>query len=303
MAITNLHVTNPTGGVAKTPVLKVTQYDLVSSFMMAVVIGLGVAVVCLAIMWITNRIDRLGGPERKPDFSIFNAGGFLDRTPDEKLGLVFYKPIKGLSPFDTPTDETKIEEVIDTILVLAENAAVQAPPQVEDDSETKGPVGSGTDNRELGNGDGKSGIPSDQRWFVRFSERGTLNEYARQLDFFGIELGAEFPGGKLTYLSNVSADKSVKRDLNNRSDEKRLNMSWRGGNRRKADVQLFRKAGIDVTGARIRHFYPPKTEAKMARREREYQNRPTSQILRTYFLVRSANPGYKFVVTRQSYKR
>ena len=303
MATTDLHATNPTGEAAKTPVLKVTQYDLASSFMMAVVIGLGIAVVWLAIVWITNR---LGEPERPTELELFDPGGFLDGTPDETLRLDNDQPeIRDPSPLDTPTDETEIEEVIDTVLELAEKATVLAQPQFEVDSEPTGTVGSasGTGRRALGDGPGKSGFPRDQRWFVRFSERGTLNEYARQLDFFGIELGAEFPGGKLTYLSNVSEDKSVKRDLNNRSDEKRLNMSWRGGNRRKADIQLFRKAGIDVTGARIRHFYPPETEAKMVRREREYRNRPVSQILRTYFLVRSANSGYKFVVTRQSYKR
>jgi hypothetical protein len=152
-------------------------------------------------------------------------------------------------------------------------------------------------------GPGKSGFPREQRWFVRFSEGSTLNEYARQLDFFGIELGALLPGGRMVYLSDVTSDRPKVREATSGADEQRLYMTWQGGERRKADLELFRKAGVDIAGGIVFHFYPPATEAMLARLERDYRNRPADQIRRTYFVVRpgAAAGQYAFEVTRQSY--
>ncbi|MGH7200365.1 MAG: hypothetical protein ACREJB_07145, partial [Planctomycetaceae bacterium] len=126
-------------------------------------------------------------------------------------------------------------------------------------------------------------------------------EYARQLDFFGIELGALLPEGKLVYLSNLSNSTPSKKIISTGSGEQRLYMTWRGGGRKLADVQLFQKAGVDVRSATIFHFYPQKTEQMLARLELSYRNRPVREIRRTYFAVERAGNGYQFVVTRQSY--
>ena len=40
------------------PVLKVTRYDLVTSFMIAIVVGLVIAVVWLTAIWLTNRLPK-----------------------------------------------------------------------------------------------------------------------------------------------------------------------------------------------------------------------------------------------------
>ena len=144
-------------------------------------------------------------------------------------------------------------------------------------------------------------MPREQRWFVRFGDRGTLSEYARQLDFFGIVLAALLPGGKMVYISQLSKAKPKTRTVTSGSNEKRMYMTWQGGGRRKTDLELFQKVGINVGSGLIFHFYPNKTELMLARLERDYRKRPIKQIRRTYFVVRRKRSAYEFVVARQSY--
>ena len=54
-----------------------------------------------------------------------------------------------------------------------------------------------------------------------------------------------------------------------------------------------------MTGLNIFQFVPDKMENQLAQLERDYQNRPAEQIRRTYFAIKEAGSGYKFVVTRQ----
>ena len=107
----------------------------------------------------------------------------------------------------------------------------------------------------------------------------------------------------MVYLSNLSKDPPTKRTSTTGADETRLYMTWQGGGRRKADVEFFTKAGVDVFDAILFHFYPPETEALLARLEREFANRPVDQIRRTYYVVSPERGGYQFKVTRQSYFR
>lgn len=78
-------------------------------------------------------------------------------------------------------------------------------------------------------------------------------------------------------------------------------MTWQGGTRQRADLQIFRKANINVGAGTIFHFYPPKIESMLARLERDFKNKPVTQIRRTYFIVRLNNGAYEFLVSRQIY--
>jgi len=144
-------------------------------------------------------------------------------------------------------------------------------------------------------------LPREQRWFVRFGDRDSLDGYAKQLDAFGIELGALVPGGSIVFLSQMSTKNPKKRTVNTGKGESRLYMTWQGGSRREADIQLFRRIGVNAAGGVIFHFYPKKTEQQLARLEFNHAQRSADQIRRTYFVVRRKGPDYEFVVTKQSY--
>jgi hypothetical protein len=184
---------------------------------------------------------------------------------------------------------------------LSDVAAEPVQKQFEAGLKNTGKRGSakGTGRRALGAGGGTAGIPREQRWFVRFGDEADLDEYAKQLDFFKIELGALLPG-ELVYMSQLSKPPATIRRVQTGQDEARLYMTWQGGQRRFADAQLFARAGLNVPAeAPLFHFYPPDVEAKLAQLEKGFRGRPVEQIKRTYFAVTRAGSGYQFEVVRQ----
>ncbi len=287
-----------------TPVLRVTTYERVSSSLITVVIALTIAALILGTIWFLNRrpppidaipLELIELPGGEPD-------GFVDETlnlesPEEEI------PDPSLA--ETPSEESEIQEMLEVVVDLADVASQQTQEQFDTAAENTGKVGSasGTGRRALGMGPGVSGMPRSQRWFIRFSDRATVEQYASELEFFGIELGVlKADEGKLYIISNLTAARPKVRTVNTGKGETRLYMTWQGGNRREADSKLFRKAGIDVGRDLILHFYPPKTEGLLARLERDKSRKPVEQISRTYFVVQKARSGgYEFVVTRLTY--
>jgi hypothetical protein len=206
------------------------------------------------------------------------------------------------SEAETPSEQTEIEATLEAAVELSDAAAQQVQQQFDVGIQSTGKPGSakGTGRAPLGFGPGTGGLPREQRWFVRFGDRAAVDEYARQLDFFKIELGALLPDGRLAYLSKLSTPKPQARFVQTGANEKRLYMTWQGGERRGADVELFKRAGIDITAeTTVFHFYPPELESRLATLEKEYRNKNVKQIRRTYFSVDTEGAGYKLKVTRQ----
>uniref|UniRef100_A0A7C2JZW4 Uncharacterized protein n=1 Tax=Schlesneria paludicola TaxID=360056 RepID=A0A7C2JZW4_9PLAN len=202
------------------------------------------------------------------------------------------------------TEQLEIAEALETVTEISAVAAEPVQQQFETNIANAGSPGSakGTGRRALGAGGGSAGIPREQRWFVRFGDQAGVEEYARQLDFFGIELGALLPDFRLAYLSQLSQPRPMVRFVKSGKDEARLYMTWQGGERRVADVQLFAKAQVDVPpGAPLFHFYPPAVENQLAQLELSYRGRPVKEIKRTYFTVEGTARNYQFRVVRQLY--
>jgi hypothetical protein len=286
------------------PVMRVTQYDQVSSGMIAAVGGLAGLTILLIMIWLTNRLPA--DPELVPFELVEMPGGFEDGEPDETMDLESpEEEIPDPSIAETSEEQSEITEMLETVVELSENASQQVEMVIASEaSNTSGKIGSasGTGKRPLGMGPGKGGFPRDQRWFIRFDD-SSVEVYAKQLDFFKIELGALFKDGRLVMLTNLSAARPKKRVLNTGKGENRLYMTWRGGSRKKADVDIFKKAGENAEGAMLMHFYHPETEEMLAKTETSYRNKKATEIRRTYFSVRKDGSGYKFVVTSQSLLR
>ena len=284
--------------------MKVTRYEQVSSLMISIVIGLVFATfVTLALYLSTVQAEEVGPAEME---LIELAGGEEDGQPDETLKVESpEEEIEDPSLTEEETEETEIEEVFENVVEISDNAAEQVEQQFETQAQNSGKVGSkaGTGSRPLGSGPGEGGIPRHQRWFIRFAQGSSTNDYAKQLDFFGIELGALFPTQKkLVYVRNFST-RAVKREVKTGANEKRLYMNWQSGSLRTTDHKLFQKIGINSRGAMILHFYPTKTENMLATLEKEFRNRKVKTIRRTVFSVRKRGGGYRFLVTRQTYLR
>lgn len=284
------------------PVIRVTRYDRVSAFLLALVGGLCLAVGGLTATWFATRLPK---PQPAVAIELIELpGGAEDGVVGETLQL--QSPAEANADAnlaEVAADESEVRETLDSVLEMADEAVNQSQKQFELDTRNAGKPGSaaGTGRRALGHGPGEKGVPREQRWFISFADQQTADEYARQLDFFGVELGA-IVNGKLTYLSKLSAPSPTVRTVTTGAGETRLYMTWQGGERKTADLQLFKKANVTVGSGMILQFYPKETENKLALLERNYKNRRADEIRRTYFAVRFVDGGsYEFHVTRQTY--
>ena len=167
--------------------------------------------------------------------------------------------------------------------------------------------------------------PRSSEWEVLFEEGITADEYAKQLDYFGIELGAVAKDGKIQYAAQLSRTRPERRN-GLKKDEKRVTIEWKRGTLEALDRKLLTKVGINTQGKKLAHFYSLDAQRQLARLERDFEDRPAAEIKRTRFSVRplektagpSANsasgvaksksvvdkssgqtPGYEFYVVEQ----
>jgi hypothetical protein len=286
-----------------TPVLRDTLYDRVSSWTISLFAGVAVLCVFVVAVWVTNRLPT--PPKSVPVELVEMPGGAEDGAPDETLRVDSPEPeSRDASPAEVPAEQTEIAEALETVVEVSDSATQQVQQQFDTGVQNTGKTGSarGTGRKGLGVGPGVCGMPREQRWFVRFCDKAGIEEDARQLEFFGIELGALLPDGRLAYVSKLTQPKPQVRYAAGGAGEQRLYMTWQGGERRGADVDLFKRADVAVQGdTLIFHFYPKSTESMLAQLELNYRGRPLNQIRRTYFAVDSAAKGYQFTVIRQIY--
>lgn len=278
--------------------LKLSAYEKVSGLLVALLVLIGVAVVGLFIIWLTNRIfarplavpvilENIGVGNSGSDVGLGDSLEFDDARPEELL-----EDVQELQS-TLPSTLTMIDAVI------AERQAELAEVAISSDEPPGGATGHGSGASQGVGGEGDvPGVPRWQRWEMRFDEEIDLAEYARQLDFFGIELGVVGIDRQVTYVSNLSQVRpTVRRDSGDA--ETRLYMSWRSGSLKEADRQLLRRAGVDAHNAEILHFYPPEVENQMAHLEQQFAGRKAEEIRRTRFGVRSAGDGYEIYVIDQ----
>ncbi len=287
------------------PVIKVTRYDEVSSWMITVFAGLLALCGVVMLIWITNQAPP--SPEPVPVELLELPGGIEDGSPDETLRVDSPEPERAdASEAETPSEMNEVESTLEAAVELSNASAQQIQQQFDVGVQSTGKPGSarGTGRAGLGHGPGVSGFPREQRWFVQFGGKSSVEEYGKQLDFFHVELGSLLPDGRLAYASKLSAPQPSVRYVQTGKDEKRLYMTWQGGERRKADVELFQKAGITIPPeSPVFHFYPPELENKLAVLERDYRGKPAKDIRRTYFQVEPGAGAYVLRVTRQLFQK
>lgn len=292
----------------RSPHIKVTKYDVAVSALATSALFAVLTLIAMVCIWLANMLPS---PQKKQVIMLPpDNGGYEDGDPNATPNVESPEDAsEDPSLANEETDVTELEEVIEQISDVVDDAAAITAPNESASSRNTGPdVADGTGGRPLGTGGGgRGGTKREQRWIVEFADKGDLNGYAAQLDFFGIELAALFPSeGRLVYMSNMREDRPSTREIgeNAGSGEQRMSLSWADGSeeRRQADVELFQKAGVDASSAAILHFYPAETENMMATIEQEYGGRAVEEIRKTYFRVRRTGNSYEFYVQKQLLK-
>jgi hypothetical protein len=138
-----------------------------------------------------------------------------------------------------------------------------------------------------------------QRWEIRLPPDVTLESYARQLDFFDIELGVIGGTDKVTYLSQLT-DHDPKQRSAPAGGEGRLYLTWQRGGLAEADRKLAARAKVDTKGKVIAMFCPPRVEKELAELERaEAKKKNIASIRKTAFAIRTEGQGFKIYVVEQ----
>ncbi|HET6883882.1 MAG TPA: hypothetical protein VFI31_27255 [Pirellulales bacterium] len=279
---------------------QVSAYEQVASMLLALLILLGSVAFCLFMAWLGMRV--LFPPMKSVPVRIEQVGGGMESGfVGESMQLDSPTPQDIAAESDLT--EPDLQETLQTVLeaVALREADLDDPTDSEEETPNKGGgKQEGTGNRPgYGFGPGKPGIPPHMRGEISFGDGNTLDVYARQLDFFKIELGVYGPG-RVTYAKNLSKGKP---DVYTgpSGQEKRLYMSWKQGRLKEADRELIAKAGIPAAGKVVLQFYPDETEQLLLHLEHDYKGRDASTIRKTRFGVRPAGRGYEFYVMDQTY--
>jgi hypothetical protein len=287
----------PRIGAVQNPVtMEVSSYERVSSMLVALLMIFGFIVLLMLLIWFSSQFSF-----KRPVVDVtmvedLGGGGKGNSAPNSEQTLDEVMP-----------DEVQEIQEVNVEKTLSEVAtAVSAQTMTLDMLPGKTGFGNGQGN---GMGDGRGpgpGGPGTAKelpaWEVRFSAT-TLDMYAQQLDFFGIELGVA-GGGKTTvdYALHLSRARPTVRTADGGKEGRRY-LLWRKGPLASADKELLKKANIDTQGRIVMQFVPEPTEKMMATLEAQHaKGRKLHEIRRTVFGIRGTPGKYEFYVLEQDYR-
>jgi hypothetical protein len=281
--------------------LQTQSVDLVASWLMAFLVLVGMMVLLLFVVWLTQTFTWKAGvislaEERVAGRGDHAAGFERDIEPpgaeevEELLEPTLAESLEAVT--------LAASTVAASVEAFVTDAALSATGNSQGDSRPPGPLGEGDDI-----------VPRFERWDLKFQSRG-LRPYAAQLDHYKIELacvGGGVPTVDYAFnlLSGPQSRSGTSADENKRS---RLYFMWRQeGPLKEYDRQLLTSAGIRTSGRQLLRFIPKELEDVLATTELEYARskgrESVKEIAKTVF-ESQADPsgGYRFVVIEQLYR-
>jgi len=292
-----------------------SSYDRVTSLLLAVVMG-----ALLVFGWLTLIAATTSAYQSRvtQPIEVIEVSGGGGGTPDGKVASIEEINVPGgeradrpsnneedASDFEQPSVEARPAAMLDTVTEAAQNLAEVDVSSVMPNGgriatgKRRSKVGNGGPGYGFGPGDG--GVRREDRWSIIYKTGQTADEYARQLDAFGVEL-AIVSGNQLVYASHFSQAQPSKR-TGSGSDDKRLFFVWRGQGRKESDIALLAKAGLQVGEGVIFQFYPAQVESILEQLEVRYKGKQPAEIRNTRFGVVHSEDGYNFEVLSQEYLR
>lgn len=289
---------HPTARV-RNPALNVSLYERVASLLIALLILVGAVVLLLLIAWLSMNLLFIG--QKPVPVRYQQVGGGMDGI--DPRGMQLDSPTEQEVAMESDLAEPEFQEsvaaVIEALATLPVNLDDPALTEQEEPKRGGGKQTGTGDSPAPGSGPGIPGIPPQERWEISFERGSTLQRYARQLDFFEIELGVLEGTHQVAYAYNLSKSKpDVRRQPR---PDPRLYFSWRQGELQQADRELLARAGIPAAGKIILQFYPDPVEQKLLELEENFKGRKASEIRKTRYGIRPAGGGFEFYVIDQTY--
>ena len=272
--------------------------------MIALLLLVGAAVLCLVVAWLSSGIFHYRTIVPVVMEELASGGGYENGVGTEG------QHIEAPTESDIAAESDIVEAAApDTLSAVVDAAASSEASQDLYDMQFARGEGVRTGGRSEGTGKHPAkgtgggfggGAPRQTAWEVRFPPGNTVETYAKQLDFFGIELGVFGAANEIIYVSKLAQERPVTR-TGQRSADGRKYMTWSRGDLDQADQEILGRAGVKAEGRTIFKFLPPDTEAKLGTLERQFKNRASKDIRRTRFGVKSEGAGWAFYVIDQSY--
>jgi len=269
--------------------LRVTAFDRAVSMLVALLILLGFCVVALFIIWITgsSRSTQTAVPVVLQPI----GDGGLPLGSDLEINTENPGQVEDLEQPQLRDALASVADIVASRLADLDNPLISDPDSAE----------AGGSKGELARGQGTGGNGIRRRWEIFFDKGNTIETYAQQLDFFGIELGILLPGNQVQYVSGFSQPRPRVR-VGPADAEKRFYLTWQRGDLQQADRELLARAGIDPGNRLILKFLPPEVEARLVALERAYASGRADQVSSTRFGIRREGNGFAFYVISQQYR-
>jgi hypothetical protein len=282
----------PSGG------LGVSRYDQVAGLLVAVLMVFGFVTFMMFLIWLSSQLFwvRAAAPVTMLE-DVGGGGSGQLQTGEREMEEPNPEELQELTE---PPVEQSLEAISSIVNVEAEQLETLESSLGAGLGKGQGTgVGDGTGP---GTGAGTSdGIPAWERWEIRMRADSDA-EYAKQLDFFKVELGVAGGGNpNVEYVSNLASAKPTIR-RGDPKDEQRLRFLHRSGELRQADRRLAAKAGVKTDGRVVFQFYDQQTYNLLLSLEAAKKgNRRIKDVRRTVFAVRGSAGRYEFYVVEQQY--
>jgi len=278
--------------------LRISRFDVVTSFFMALILFIGTFTLMLFIIWLTTRwtfpAKPIVAPIERPEGTENPEGFERDFEPPGA---------EEVEELMEPTLQDTIEAVTDAVSNVA---AALVTADTQQTATTQG-TGRGDSRRPGKEGEGDDVVPRYERWQLNFTARDERS-YARQLDYYGIELGAI--GGSIQGVDvakNLSGNKQTYRITDTASEKRLYFMFNRPSPLQQYDMSLLSQASIPLSGRQTLKFIPKELENQLYQLEMQYAQEKgypsVTQIAKTVFESKADGSDYEFEVVSQRYRK
>ncbi len=276
--------------------LSVNAYDRGASLLIALLVMVGVVVFALIIIWYANHLNRRTVP---PFLLPVNPAS----TPDAAMGLKEDIEPPGIE--DAPElTEPQLQDTLTALSELSSKTAMLSDQAIDSDTDVGRGSGFG-DTRQAGTGG--DGPPTTEPPREISFEPADRNEYARFLDYFGVELAVlDQPNNMVYYASGFTQPTPTTRTADPAKEpETRVSFLSNGTAFESLDRNLVAKAGIAGRGEIIYQFWPDRSAGFLLGLEdqamRKAGKSSLEQIQRTVFKIIREGDGYGIELEEQVY--
>lgn len=278
----------------------VSRYDQAAGMLIALLILLGLVVFVMLSIWLAARFTP--GLEGTVEIALHEgSGGDPESTTTEGMFIDAPEVTELAAEVREPLESFR--ETLQSVDQLVKSPDTELLNLLEPEQVSPGGRSMGTGDRPAhGEGGGAGGVQRGQRWEIRYQSGITKEVYARQLDYFGIELAAVSRDGRIEYVRDFTRPQPTI-DRSRAGPERRLYMTWREGSpRRETDRLVLEQAGVVTVGKTLAQFIPDSLEQSMVRLELAFANRKPGTIAKTIFAIRPQGAGFEMYVDEQTAK-